>query len=40
MLVYYGNGCTKCEILKSKLNDKGIVYSNGNIQDIIDYRRF
>lgn len=35
-IIYFGNGCPKCEILKKKLEDKKVIYKNGELQEIID----
>ena len=35
-IIYFGNGCPKCEILKKKLEDKEVKYKNGELQEIID----
>ncbi len=35
-IVYFGNGCPKCEILKKKLEDKEVNYKVGELQEIIN----
>lgn len=35
-IIYFGNGCPKCEILKKKLEEKNINYNVGELKEIID----
>lgn len=35
-IILYSTGCPKCQVLKSKLSDKGIAYKeNTNVGDMI-----